>query len=528
MQTRALLLCLLVVVPVAAQGGILSLSPTSVNAGAAAFTLTVNGLGFASGNILQWDGTNLPTTFVSSTQLTASVTAAQVQNGGTHTIRNKVNATFNNFSNTVPFNVNHPAPVLSSISPTSATAGGAGFTLTATGSAFTSASVIRWDGTALPTTFVSPASLTTAIPASLIAAGDAVVITVTTPSPGGGTSITKNLNVNNPSPQISGILPFAVSGGITSQTVVLSGSGFVANSLVLAGEQPVQVTSVTSTQLTAVIPQNLLHSTTVLPIRIFNGLPGGGTANSALLVTGPAIESVSPAFVPVMGAGAAPVTLTVDGSGFAPGDVVRVNGASRPTTVLGSSAVTFTVDTTLPFVAQPGGFAVTVFRPGLVSNAIAVRVGTAAFPDNDGTVTIAPVPPSAPGQLFDIRVEVPIRTVPFPLPNVPMTLVADLASPSPFVYTPPGSGLNLVVGPGLGSPVVLADGLGLMGPSDGSLTHGEDLSTFGVSTLRSVYRSAPITLPGTLGMWISFAAVWGDIASPISFSVTPPSGPYFF
>ena len=103
MHPRALLCTLLIVVPALAQGGILSLSPTSVNAGSGAFTLTVNGLGFASGNVLQWDGTNVPTTFISSTQLTGSITAAQVLVGGTHAIRNKVNVTFNNFSNTVQF-----------------------------------------------------------------------------------------------------------------------------------------------------------------------------------------------------------------------------------------------------------------------------------------------------------------------------------------------------------------------------------------------------------------------------------------
>ncbi|HEY6345659.1 MAG TPA: protease pro-enzyme activation domain-containing protein [Bryobacteraceae bacterium] len=50
-----------------------SLSPASVTAGAATFTLTVNGSTFASAAVVQWNGATLPTTFVSPGQLTATV-----------------------------------------------------------------------------------------------------------------------------------------------------------------------------------------------------------------------------------------------------------------------------------------------------------------------------------------------------------------------------------------------------------------------------------------------------------------------
>ena len=54
---------------------------------------------------------------------------------------------------------NNPVPVLSTLSPTSATAGGAGFTLTVTGSNFVTASVINWNGAPRTTTFVSSTQL---------------------------------------------------------------------------------------------------------------------------------------------------------------------------------------------------------------------------------------------------------------------------------------------------------------------------------------------------------------------------------
>jgi pseudomonalisin len=56
-----------------APAAITSLSPSTVIAGSGAFTLTVNGTGFVSGATVLWGGTPLPTSFVSGTQLTATV-----------------------------------------------------------------------------------------------------------------------------------------------------------------------------------------------------------------------------------------------------------------------------------------------------------------------------------------------------------------------------------------------------------------------------------------------------------------------
>jgi hypothetical protein len=57
---------------------IASLAPNSTAMGGAAFTLTVNGTGFASGAAVYWGGTSRSTTFVSSTKLTAAISAADL------------------------------------------------------------------------------------------------------------------------------------------------------------------------------------------------------------------------------------------------------------------------------------------------------------------------------------------------------------------------------------------------------------------------------------------------------------------
>ena len=62
------------------------LVPTVAAAGGPAFTLTVNGTGFASGSTVQWKGAALTTQFVSASQLTATVPASDIAASGTASV----------------------------------------------------------------------------------------------------------------------------------------------------------------------------------------------------------------------------------------------------------------------------------------------------------------------------------------------------------------------------------------------------------------------------------------------------------
>src|SRR5437879_11496723 len=54
-----------------------SISPSTKNAGDASFTLTVNGTNFVHASTVNFNGSPRTTTFVSSTQLTAAITAEE-------------------------------------------------------------------------------------------------------------------------------------------------------------------------------------------------------------------------------------------------------------------------------------------------------------------------------------------------------------------------------------------------------------------------------------------------------------------
>src|ERR1700685_3319417 len=55
-----------------------SISPSNIQIAGTPFTLTANGSNFASSSAIQLNGTSLPTTFVSTSQLTAQVPAANI------------------------------------------------------------------------------------------------------------------------------------------------------------------------------------------------------------------------------------------------------------------------------------------------------------------------------------------------------------------------------------------------------------------------------------------------------------------
>lgn len=61
---------------------ITTLSPSQVLSGNPGLTLTVNGSNFISGSVVRWNGSDRVTTFVSSTQLTAAITASDLATAG--------------------------------------------------------------------------------------------------------------------------------------------------------------------------------------------------------------------------------------------------------------------------------------------------------------------------------------------------------------------------------------------------------------------------------------------------------------
>jgi hypothetical protein len=167
-----------------------TITPERAVAGSGPVTLTVVGSDFLSTTKVRWDGQVLPTTYVSTQQLTATVSAADLAQVGTFLIDASDDPAIDPYtppnclrpfctSRYVPFFVdpqpNPPAPELTGLTPGTAPArsvpAGGTFTLTITGTNFVPGSVsVQWGdgGSIYPATAVSTTEVDADLPANVL------------------------------------------------------------------------------------------------------------------------------------------------------------------------------------------------------------------------------------------------------------------------------------------------------------------------------------------------------------------------
>lgn len=118
--------------------------------------------------------------------------------------------------NPIPF-INQP------LVPDAVAPDGPAFTLTVNGTGFVSGAIVNWNGTGLVTTFVSASELTATVPATDIAIAGTGTVTVTNPTPGGGTSNIQYVSVAYPTyPITTGAAVDYSSGGFNTNSVVMA------------------------------------------------------------------------------------------------------------------------------------------------------------------------------------------------------------------------------------------------------------------------------------------------------------------
>lgn len=150
---------------------------------------------------------------------------------------------------------NAPVPVISSISPATEFSGSPTVTLTVTGSNFSSNSTVVWNpGSAvnLPTTFVNSTTLTATLANTLLITASSPKVSVTTPTPGGGTSSTKTFTITTNNPPTGALesalyLPTATSTVPLGSYLMVSGWAGDPDEGSPVAQVQVQVTPVTGT-----------------------------------------------------------------------------------------------------------------------------------------------------------------------------------------------------------------------------------------------------------------------------------------
>lgn len=161
-----------------------SISPTSATAGSGPLTLTVNGTGFVSTTTINVGGVADPTTYVSSTQVTATVPAAQLASGMQLSVVAQNGSASSGSGTPVNLQVNNPAPVISATT-LSEQAGTSGSTPVAivTGTGFVPTTVIQVNGSGRTTTFNSGTQVTATLTSADVATTANLSLTAVNPTP---------------------------------------------------------------------------------------------------------------------------------------------------------------------------------------------------------------------------------------------------------------------------------------------------------------------------------------------------------
>ena len=256
-----------------------TVTPSSFSEGTS--TITVSGSQFIYGAQIVWNGVAVPTTYVSGTELAASIAAP---NPGTY-----------------PLMISNPDPGSANSAPVSESVGPGKVVLTAQTSAGTSVRVSNSIKIGLTVTGTNNTGVNWLI--NGVAGGNASIGTIVGNADGSVTytappvvptpnivrltavsvddptvSLNQNIAVDNPIPILLSGAPMAFDVG--PSTIVLTGSNFINGAQVLVNGAPVQTAFNSGTQLTASIsPTNPGN----IDIQVVNPSPGPATSTDLIV-----------------------------------------------------------------------------------------------------------------------------------------------------------------------------------------------------------------------------------------------------
>jgi hypothetical protein len=141
---------------------------------------------------------------------------------------------------------------------------------------------------------------------------------------------TVTISTNNPVPTIASVTPNSVLAGAAATPITVTGTNYVANSVIRVNGVDISTNFVNGTTLTGTIPAPSLANAAVLNIGVFNPLPAGGFTNPTIPFT---VGNPAPV----------PTNMSVGVYYWGPNTNVTVNGTAifNGATLNAGSGVTF-------------------------------------------------------------------------------------------------------------------------------------------------------------------------------------------
>lgn len=253
----------------------------------------------------------------------------------------------------------NPAPSISSLTPVSATAGSAGFSLTINGTGFTPASTVTFGGQAVTPSSITATAIQVPISSGQIDVPGSIPVVVSNPAPGGG-SATANLKVNaGDSVKSITLTPGSVIGGASnpSITVVLTAAAPAGGAIVqIASSNPAaaNVPGASITIAQGAKSANFTVTTTSVPAATTATISAtlGVTKSATLTVKAPTLKTLSIAPTTVTGGSSTNGTVTLTAPA-AVNTTVTISSSSAAAIIAapvvvpaGKTSAGFTINTT--------------------------------------------------------------------------------------------------------------------------------------------------------------------------------------
>jgi hypothetical protein len=334
--------------------------------------LTVNGVNFVSTSQVRVNGAGRTTTFVNSGQLTTTIQSGDVIS--VRTLQISVANPGGLVSTEVPFDVLPNSPQITSIDPSTVSVNSGAFALRVVGQDFTSTSVINFNSSPRPTTYIDSGNLSAQIPASDVTFVRTINVTVTNPNNHLSNSVPLTVTSAQPTPTITLLNPNTVNAGGTSFTLQVVGTRFTTGSRVAVDGFTRATTFVDSSHVTALIQNSEIINPGSMSITVVNN-PGNLISNALALTivarNTAILQSIDPTQVVAQ---SGQFTLSVIGTGFQSGARVQWNGSNRSTTFVDSQHLTATI--LASDIANVGQASITVTNPNgaPVSNSLTIFI----------------------------------------------------------------------------------------------------------------------------------------------------------
>lgn len=350
---------------------LISVSPAAVLLGTSASSITVTGTNFVPGVALAVNGSTRDTTFVSDTQLTAALTAADFATAQALPL-NVINPKpGGGMSGTSSLAVNNPAPSITSLAPSSVVVGAAAAKITINGSGFLPSTVLQINGITRAATYVSGTQMTVGLTTADFASTGTLTFVLYNMQPGGGPGVPANFIVAPKpaaTPVLSTVSPTSFVAGSGDTSISAQGTNLTASTKLLWNGttldstvyNTVVVGNTTINYLSAKVAASLIATKGTASITA--STPGASANSNALTVSitdppAPTITSISPSAAPI----GKDATLSIYGTGFTASTTLQYSGVTYNVSSVTSTSLSVTIPASA--LSRPGLANVTVTTP---------------------------------------------------------------------------------------------------------------------------------------------------------------------